>query len=816
MASSMEANFFMLFLMVFCSCIHNIISTTTTDLISTNQFIIDGETIVSSGGTFELGFFNPSGSSNRYIGIWYKQILPHIQTVVWVANREKPLTNTSSVQLKVTKPGILALFNDKNETIWFTNTSRSVQNPVAVLLDSGNLVVKDANDNNPADFLWQSFNFPTDTHLPDMKLGKNFKTGHEVYLSAWKSDNDPAPGEFTRNIDPTGYPQVLSKSGTDVLNRIGPWNGLRWSGAPIPLLTQSRLYAFQFIFNEEEASYIFSLTNYSSVLSRIVITSNGDIQRFMWVEQTKKWRTHYKLPADNCDTYSLCGEHGRCDIDTQPICGCLEKFVPKYPQQWEKGDWTTGCVRRIPLDCKREHVFIKYSGIKLPDTKHSQYNKTMTLEGCEQVCSTNCYCTAYSSLDISNGDKGCLLWFGELVDIRKLSERGQDIFIKMDYLEEESEAGSKGKKATILAVSFSLLMAAILLILILVWYKRKKKKLKLREDFELPLFPLSTITRATNNFSVNNKIGEGGFGPVYKGVLEEGEEIAVKRLSRTSMQGIDEYKNEVIYIAKLQHRNLVRLLGCCIQGEEKMLIYEYMPNNSLDSYIFDPTKNKLLDWPKRFHIINGIARGLLYLHQDSRLRIIHRDLKASNVLLDTAMNPKISDFGMARSVMGNEMGAKTRNVVGTHGYMSPEYAVDGIFSVKSDVFSFGVLVLEIVSGKKNRGFIHQDHNLNLLGHAWKLYKDDRSLELADEQLADSCNISQILRSIQVGLLCVQQHPDDRPSMSSVVHMLANESLLPKAKEPGFFTERNMFDEAKSVSQTRSSNNEFTITMLDPR
>ncbi|PHT84480.1 G-type lectin S-receptor-like serine/threonine-protein kinase [Capsicum annuum] len=816
MASSMEASFFLVFLLTFCSSIYSIFSATTTDLITTNQSIIDGETIVSSDGTFELGFFSPSGSSNRYIGIWYKQILRYVQTVVWVANREKPLTNTSSVQLKVNAPGILALLNEKNESIWSTNTSRSVQNPVAVLLDSGNLVVKDANDNNPEDFLWQSFHFPTDTHLPDMKLGKNFKTGHELYLSAWKNDNDPAPGKFTRIIDPTGYPQDLTKSGTNVLYRIGPWNGLRWSGAPIPLLTQSRLYTFQFIFNKDELYFIFSLINNSSVLSRIVLSSNGDTQRFMWVDQTKRWNLHFKLPTDTCDAYSLCGVYGSCDIYSEPICGCLEKFVPKYPQQWEKGDWTEGCVQRTPLDCNKEHVFLRYSGIKLPDTKHSKYNKMMTLEECRQVCSGNCSCTAYSSLDISNGDKGCLLWYGELIDIRKLPERGQDIFIKMDPSEQESEAGSTRKKAKILAVSFSLLMATILLILILLWYKRKKKKLKLSEDIELPLFPFSTITRATNNFSFNNKIGEGGFGPVYKGLLEEGQEIAIKRLSRTSMQGIDEYKNEVIYIAKLQHRNLVRLLGCCIQGEEKMLIYEYMPNKSLDSYIFDKTKRKLLDWPKLFDIINGIARGILYLHQDSRLRIIHRDLKASNILLDTDMNPKISDFGIARSVAGNDIGAKTRNVVGTHGYMSPEYAIDGIFSVKSDVFSFGVLVLEIVSGKRNRGFVHQDHNLNLLGHAWKLYKEDRSLGLADEHLADSCNNSQVLRSIQVGLLCVQKHPDDRPSMFSVVQMLTNENPLPKAKEPGFFTERNLFDEAKSGSQTNSSKNECTITLLDPR
>ncbi|KAF3643960.1 G-type lectin S-receptor-like serine/threonine-protein kinase [Capsicum annuum] len=808
----MEASFFLLFLLSFYSFIPKISS--TTNVITTSQFITDGETVVSSGGNFEMGFFSPNGTTNRYIGIWYKKILAHVQTIVWVANRDKPLTNTSSVVLKVTRPGILALLNDKNESIWSTNTSRSVQNPVAMLLDSGNLVVKGANDGNAENFLWQSFDFPTDTHLPDMKLGKNFKTGLEVYLSAWKNDNDPTPGEYTLHIDPTGYPQGIIRRGTRESARAGPWNGLRWSGAPAPLQTQSSIYTFQFVFNAEEVYYSFSLIN-SSVLSRLVLTNNGFIQRLTWVDRTKSWHLYLNIPLDTCDTYSLCGAYGSCVIDSSPVCGCLDKFEPKYPQQWEKGDWSEGCVRKTPLDCNKEHAFLKYSGIKLPDTSHSQYDKTMTLEGCRQVCSKNCSCTAYSSLDISNGDKGCLFWSRELIDIRKLSGRGQDIYIRMDSSELVSEVGSNRKKAEILGVSFSL-MAMILLGLILLYIWKKKKKQQLGEDFELPQFQLSIITRATNNFSVNNKIGEGGYGPVYKGVLEEGQEIAVKRLSRTSMQGLDEFKNEVIYIAKLQHRNLVRLLGCCIQGEEKMLIYEYMPNKSLDSYIFDQTSKKLLDWSNRFHIINGIARGLLYLHQDSRLRIIHRDLKASNVLLDIEMNPKISDFGMARSVAGNEMGAKTCHVVGTHGYMSPEYAVDGIFSVKSDVFSFGVLVLEIVSCKRNRGFVHEDHNLNLLGHAWKLYKEDRSLELIDEQLADSCHISQALRSIQVGLLCVQQRPDDRPNMSSVVLMLGNESLLPEAKEPGFFMERMVHDASSSGLQTGSSKNDVTITVLDPR
>ncbi|KAJ0869681.1 putative protein kinase RLK-Pelle-DLSV family [Helianthus annuus] len=337
------------------------------------------------------------------------------------------------------------------------------------------------------------------------------------------------------------------------------------------------------------------------------------------------------------------------------------------------------------------------------------------------------------------------------------------------------------------------------------------------EDLELPLYSLSTILHATNNFSFNNKLGEGGFGPVYKGVLEDGQEIAVKRLAKTSTQGLHEFKNEVISISKLQHRNLVKLLGCCIEGDEKMLIYEYMPNRGLDSFIFDTTLKELLDWRARYHIINGIARGLLYLHQDSRLRIIHRDLKASNILLDKDMNPKISDFGMARAFGGDQIEANTNRVVGTYGYMAPEYAGDGIFSIKSDVYSFGVLVLEIVCGKKNRGFVHKEHCNNLIGHAWGLHAEGRSLQLVDKCLGESINVSEVLRSIHVGLLCVQRHPEDRPTMTSVILMLGSEGPLSSPKEPGFYVGKSTHDTTQSSSSNGgSSNNELSITMLDGR
>ncbi|KAL5659097.1 hypothetical protein ACJX0J_032260, partial [Zea mays] len=233
---------------------------------------------------------------------------------------------------------------------------------------------------------------------------------------------------------------------------------------------------------------------------------------------------------------------------------------------------------------------------------------------------------------------------------------------------------------------------------------------------EFTLYDFAELAAATGGFSDENLLGRGGFGPVYKGKLPDGAEIAVKRLAAHSGQGLEEFKNEIQLIAKLQHTNLVRLVGCCVQEEEKLLVYEYMPNRSLNCFIFDQQRGPLLDWEKRRRIIEGVAQGLLYLHKHSRVRIIHRDLKASNILLDKDLNPKISDFGMARIFGSNMTEANTNRVVGTYGYMAPEYASEGIFSVKSDVYSFGVLLLEIVSGKRNTGHHNYGDFVNLLGY----------------------------------------------------------------------------------------------------
>lgn len=303
------------------------------------------------------------------------------------------------------------------------------------------------------------------------------------------------------------------------------------------------------------------------------------------------------------------------------------------------------------------------------------------------------------------------------------------------------------------------------------------------DSFDI-FFELRALQVATNFFSDLNKLGHGGFGPVYKGLMPNGQEVAVKKLSLESRQGRREFTNEVKLLLKLQHKNLVTLFGCCAEGPEKMLIYEYLPNKSLDYFLFDKEKSASLDWPTRFRIVTGITRGLQYLHEEAPLRIIHRDIKASNILLDEHLNPKISDFGLARLFPGDDTHVNTFRISGTHGYMAPEYAMHGYLSVKTDVFSYGVLVLEIVSGRKNHDTKLSSEKQDLLNYTWMLYQAGRTLELIDPTIA-KYNPDEAAMCIQLGLLCCQQSVPERPDMNAVHLMLLSDSFtLPRPGKPG--------------------------------
>ncbi|GLT31000.1 hypothetical protein SLA2020_057680 [Shorea laevis] len=390
--------------------------------------------------------------------------------------------------------------------------------------------------------------------------------------------------------------------------------------------------------------------------------------------------------------------------------------------------------------------------------------------------------------------------------------------------------GSKTTRTIIIAVVAS--VVGILSLVLCIWICLRCRKPRENEESadgmikaESLQYDLATVRAATKNFCEENKLGQGGFGAVYKGKLPNGQDVAVKRLSSASGQGDLEFKNEVLLVAKLQHRNLVRLLGFCLEGKERLLIYELVPNASLDNFIFDPIKSAKVDWGRRYKIIGGIARGLLYLHEDSQLRVIHRDLKPNNVLLDEEMDPKISDFGMARLFVVDDTHVTTNRVVGTYGYMAPEYIKHGHFSLKTDVFSFGVMILEIVSAQKNNSPCDEKNATNLISLAWKNWREGTALNIVDPNLRVG-SAAQMMKCIHVGLLCVQENPLQRPTMGSIIVMLTSNSVvLPTPSHPAYLLQSTTVQsEMSSSHESQQSNNglalasvnDVSITELHPR
>ncbi|KAM6585083.1 hypothetical protein CsatB_012085 [Cannabis sativa] len=823
--------------------------------ITSSQSLSQGQTLVSPSQVFELGFFSPNNSANQYVGIWYKGISPRTKSLVWVANRENPvrLADAATISLMIGRNGNLELVdannNKNNSVIWSTDVHVRSSSSILVLLDSGNLVLSDGVS---GENLWQSFNHPADTYLPGSVLGFNVITGKSYMLTSWKSDNDPSPGSFTVGISKQSPPQLfIWVNGSKPRWRSGPWDKSKFIGIPESDTSyQSSTNLHQEVY--EGTTFLhFNLYN-KSIVPKVFVSSKGYVTALIKFKGDDFWKTDWEVPRNQCDIYGTCGPFGVCKTARSPICSCLQGYVPKSDQEWRNGNWTGGCKRNTELHCDKNtsrnaiieggknDEFLKISLLKLPDLH--EYVITDDYKGCYTWCLNNCSCLAYAFV---NGI-GCLVWWDDLVDIQELSFGGFDLFLRVAHT--ELVRGTRIKK---IIISITAIFGSALLLASVFAIHRQRANMKSCSvrgcfkhlwkvksikvfDFndngnspmhtcsdkpyddsleaELHIFNLDNILTATNHFSMTNKLGEGGFGSVYKGKLQDGKEIAVKRLSRSSGQGIEELKNEAILISKLQHRNLVKLLGCCIQKEEKLLVYEFMPNRSLDNFIFDPTKSAQLNWPSRFNIIHGVSRGLLYLHHDSNLRVIHRDLKVSNILLDQNMNPKISDFGLARIFEGTLDRVNTHRVVGTLGYMSPEYAMAGIFSEKSDVFSFGVMLLEIVNGRKNTSFHYYEQQPSLIAYAWELWSESRGLELVDGALLGIFDASEAIRCIHVGLLCVQDHAEDRPTMVDVVFMLTNETDRPQPKQPIFTFQR----ERQPQNISKSSLNEATLSLLQGR
>nr|XP_010928211.1 G-type lectin S-receptor-like serine/threonine-protein kinase At2g19130 [Elaeis guineensis] len=741
----------------------NIRHCVATDNISLGQSLSGNQTIVSKEGNFELGFFAPGYSRNYYIGIWYKKV--PVQTVIWVANRATPIFNTSSAVFRISEDGQLGLLNRYKILVWSSNSTPSTSDStVAVLLDTGNLVIR----NGSSTTIWQSFDHPTDTVMPEELLGVNKITGEYQSVTSWKNPENPAPGPFALRMDPDGSNQfVLLWNGSEIYWTSGIWNGQYF---PIsPGTVESSLIKITFVDNEQWKYVMYTILD-SSFISRIVIDSSGLVGQWYWLNSTQKWQPFFIEPLARCDVYSLCGAFGICDQKSSNTCRCAYGFEPASMKEWEFNVWNSGCVRKTGLRCSdkssaggEDDRFLEMTNMRLPD--NPQNLAVGSAEECEEACLNNCACNAYAYVS------GCLIWTGDLRNLQQLydGDRGAGtLHLRLAASDFPASSSSHRlvKNLTPSVIGGILVIFCVLFGLIWVSQRRKRARMAKQVEGSLIQFAYRDLQRVTKNFS--EKLGGGGFGSVFKGTLIDSTEVAVKKLEGLR-QGEKQFRTEVSTLAAIQHVNVVRLRGLCSEGRKRLLVYEYMSRGSLDSHLF-PNNPTVLDWRMRYQTILGIARGLSYLHEKCRECIIHCDLKPDNILLDGDFCAKVADFGMAK-LIGRDFSRVLTTMRGTIGYLAPEWISGLPITSKVDVYSFGMMLFELISGKRNT--THSADGGEIFYPSWAATRviEGDIFSLLDHRLNGAADIEELTKVCRVACWCIQDSETQRPTMGQVVQIL---------------------------------------------
>ncbi|KAG4981187.1 hypothetical protein JHK85_035145 [Glycine max] len=654
------------------------------------------ENLVSSNRTFELGFFPLSGSSSvvkRYLGIWYHGLEP--QTVVWVANRDKPVLDSNGV-FRIAEDGNLVIEGASSESYWsskieaYSSTNRTVK-----LLESGNLVLMDDNLGR-SNYTWQSFQHPTDTFLPGMKMDAS------VALISWRNSTDPAPGNFTFTMVPEDERgsfavQKLSQIYWDLDELDRDVNSQVVSnllGNTTTRGTRSHNFSNKTVYTSKPYNY---------KKSRLLMNSSGELQFLKWDEDEGQWEKRWWGPADECDIHDSCGSFGICNRNNHIGCKCLPGFAP-IPEGELQGH---GCVRKSTSCINTDVTFLNLTNIKVGNPDHEIFTETEA--ECQSFCISKCpLCQAYSYHTSTYGDRSpftCNIWTQNLSSLVEEYDRGRDLSI----LVKRSDIAPTAKTCEPCGT------------------------------YEIP-YPLSTGPNCGdpmyNKFNCTKSTGQVNF------MTPKGISYQVTRI---------EEDTRTFFI----HTNAS--YSCSSRRDQSNT-----PN-----------------FP--FNVAECIPDvGVLFRWQPAPEPPCNRPMDCMNWPYSTC---------------------RETSEGGTSGYMAPEYALDGFFSTKSDVFSFGVVLLEILSGKKNTGFYQSKQISSLLGHAWKLWTENKLLDLMDPSLCETCNENEFIKCAVIGLLCVQDEPSDRPTMSNVLFMLDIEAAsMPIPTQPTFFVKKHLSSSASSSSK----------------
>ncbi|CAN6326479.1 unnamed protein product [Urochloa humidicola] len=789
-------------------------ATAKGDTLAAGQALAVTDKLVSRNGKFALGFFQfrhtvPAAaaavagkstgdntatvtvsSPGWYLGIWFNKI--PVCTAVWVANRDSPIpaSQLNTTQLRISKDGNLIIVVLKNNTstesrLWSTTVVNSTETISAVLNSTGNLALIPKTPSSKEPFLWQSFDYPTDVGLPTAKIGRNKLTNFKRSFVSKKSLIDPGSGSYSIEVGVDGAMRLTSLSPPSVVYWSWPagklselvtaLNGLmnsdpRTKGLLIPTFQD----------NDQEVYFSYTITDESASVF-VPIDISGQLKLNVWSKTKETWETVYAQPSDFCIASTVCGPFTVCNSNSGPsFCDCMETFSLKSPLDWELGNRTGGCARNTPLDCitsnksKRSStdVFYFIPNVTLPNDPRRVEDAT-TQSSCEKACLNDCSCTAYSY-----ENSKCSIWHGELLNVNMNDGIGiisQDVlYLRLAATDLQSLRKKNKRKARVIIaasiVSFGLLM---LMLFLMVRRNRLKRFNASLHDIQgsggIVAFRYTDLVRATKNFS--ERLGGGGFGSVFKGVLNESTTIAVKRLDG-ARQGEKQFRAEVSSIGLIQHINLVKLIGFCCEGDKRLLVYEHMSNGSLDAHLFQ-SNGTILKWSTRYQIAIGVARGLCYLHESCRECIIHCDIKPENILLDASFAPKIADFGMAAFV-GRDFSRVLTTFRGTAGYLAPEWLSGVAITPKVDVYSFGMVLLEIISGKRNTPEENSKSSYHVtffpVQAISKLHEGDLQ-SLVDPQLHGDFDLEEAERVCKVALWCIQDNEYDRPTMGEVVRVL---------------------------------------------
>ncbi|XP_065862228.1 G-type lectin S-receptor-like serine/threonine-protein kinase At2g19130 [Euphorbia lathyris] len=742
-----------------CLCL-NLHLSQGADRITAAQSLSGDQTIISEEGAFKLGFFRPGNSSKYYIGMWYNTNRVSQQTIVWVANREIPVSDRFSSQLRISD-GNLVLFNESNVPIWSTNLNSTNTSVEAVLRDNGNLVLNGSDGPDP---LWQSFDHLAHTWLPGAKIGINKTTKESTRLISWKNHDDPAPGLFSLEADPNESTQYfILWNNSEIYWSSGPWNGQIFTG--LPEMRFNFMYNISYVNNENEQYFTYSMYN-TSIISRYVMDVGGQGQQTIWlVEPANQWNLFWSKPGGQCQVYAYCGAFGTCTEKSQPFCHCFTGFDPQSDQEWSSGLYSGGCTRRTTLQCGNSSLVNakKYGFWPNPDTELPDNSVLIPVgseQECESNCLSNCSCSAYAF-----DNNQCLIWTGDLLNTK--AQGTKILYVKL--ADSEFSTLKTSRRLVIGAVACSVAVVILVGIVLYVILRRKRTARSCKAvEGSLVAFGYRDLQNATKNFS--QKLGDGGFGSVFKGVLPDSSVIAVKKLESIN-QGEKQFRTEVSTIGTIQHVNLVRLRGFCSEGTKRLLVYEYMLNGSLDFHLFNDKESILLDWKKRYNIALGTARGLTYLHEKCRDCIIHCDIKPENTLLAAEFCPKVADFGLAKLV-GRDFSRVLTTMRGTRGYLAPEWISGVAITAKADVYSYGMMLFEIVSGKRNSDYSGNAVIKYFPSWVAKQVTEGRDIvSLLDTRLNREGDVEEVTRVCKVACWCIQDDETRRPTMGQVVQIL---------------------------------------------